>query len=85
MPYMPATKFEMSHFNGPDDMHRVAMRTLGIGLSWHSEGDAVKDPDHYTESFDVLDRYYPENNREGLSRQECETHIWNLYCDEVYK
>ena len=81
--YMPGTKFEMVHFKGPDDMHRVAMLALGIGLSWHTEGES--DSPEYKESFDVIDTQYPENNRAGLSRRECEEHIWNLYCDELYK
>lgn len=83
--YMPCTKFEMHHFNGPDEMHRIALTVLGIGLSWHSEGDATNDPEHYTESFDVIDRHDPRNDQTGISRSACEELIYSLYCDEIYK
>jgi len=80
--YMEGTKFELRHFDNPDHMHRVAMLSLGIGLSWHSEGDAQRDPERYTESFDVIDSLHPENNREGLTRQQCEQFIFDLYWEE---
>lgn len=83
--YMPGTKFEMHNFEGPMDMHRITMMGLGIGLNWHTSGDAEKDPEHYTESFDVIDTEYPWNNREGLTRQQCDEFIWNLYWEEQCK
>ena len=81
--YMESTKFEMRYFNGPDDMHRTAMLSLGIGLIWHTQGDAKNDPEHYTESFDIVDSWHPEKNKTGLSRHECEEIIYDLYCDQM--
>lgn len=82
---MPGTKFEMFHFNGPDDMFRVAMRVLGIGLNMKTTGDPLKDPNNYTEEFEIIDSSDPSNNREGLTRSQCEDMIYNLYCDEIYR
>ena len=61
------------------------MLAMGIGISWHSEGDAINDPDHYTESFDVIDSQYPENSREGFTRAQVDRYTWDLYWDEQCK
>ena len=81
--YMPGTKFELKHWDNPDHMHRT-MLFYGVGIIWHSEGDAT-DPEHYTESFDVIDSLYPENAREGLTRPEVDQHTYNIHCDEIYR
>lgn len=78
--YMPGTKFELKYWENPDHMHRT-MLFCQVALTWHSEGDPEKDPEHYTESFDVLDNYNPDNNREGLSRAEVDRHTYDIYMD----
>ena len=81
--YMPGTKFEMKHFDGPDDMHRCAMMELGIGLNWTREGDE-NDPDNYTESFEIIDGH-GDLSQKGLTRQQCEEIVWGEYWDEQCK
>lgn len=81
--YMKDTKFELRHWDDPQHMHRT-MLYLGVGLNWHTEGDAEKDPEQYRESFDLIDSSHPENNREGMTRAQCDQACWDIYCDEYY-
>lgn len=81
--YMEGTKFEMVHFDGPDDMHRK-MIMMGIGLTWHQDGDPVKDTENYTESFDLNDNWKPENNRNGMTRAQADQYCYDLMQDDLY-
>ena len=82
--YMEGTKFELKHWDNPDHMHRVMMLN-NVALTWHSEGDAVNDPDNYTESFDLVDNHDPSNNRDGMTRAECDQITWDIYWYEQCK
>lgn len=81
--YMPGTKFQMFHYDGPDAMHQQAMY-LGIGLIWDAKGDAQNDPEHYTETFEIIDQYAGQH-QSGLTRTECENYVYNAWCEEEYK
>jgi hypothetical protein len=78
---MEGTKFELRHWDNPDHMYRT-MILNNVLIVWHSEGDPVNDPDHYTESFDLTDFFDPSNNAQGLTRAEVDQLTWNIYWEE---
>lgn len=80
--YREGTKFELRHWDNPDHMHRT-MLFLNVALMWHSEGDPVNDPEHYTESFDLVDNCDSSHNRTGLTRAEVDQLTWDIYQEEL--
>lgn len=80
--YMPGTKFELRWFESPQQMSQLVIRHGGL-LTWHSTGDPIADPDQYSESFDLNDPQFPENNRVGMTRAEADELCHKITFEEM--